>query len=227
MRIAVDENLVQRRGRAARNAMTVSVMLLLVAAALSFNTRYILPAYGCLLISLPLVIWGSNRAIKYLREPRPDQVIAKTLKGMDHAYQFYSFKFPAEQVLLCPNGLYALQLRMVDGKISCKGNQWHRKFVWSRILRLLTDEWLGNPGYQARTEANRLQHFLAERAPDLDVQVLPLAVFLHPDVELALDNPVVPAVIARDLKAYLRDAKPALPQETYKALTHFFDEQSA
>jgi hypothetical protein len=227
MRVVVDETLVQKRASAARNAMTISVALLLVAAALSFNPRYILPAYGCLMVSLPLVVWGSSRALKYVREPRPDQVVAKALKGLDHAYRLYSFKFPAEQVLLCPNGLFALQLRMVDGKISCRGTKWQRKFVWSRIFRLLTDEWLGNPGSQAQTEADKLRRFLTERAPDLDIQVQPLAVFLHPNVELRLDNPAVLAVTVRDLKAHLRDARPALPQDTYTALTRLFDERSA
>lgn len=234
MRIVSNEKLIQRRAATARNAITIGILMMIAAAVMSFTPRYVPLAYVSLFISLPLVSWGVNRGERWLGKPRPDQALAKALKGLDHSHQLYSLVLPAEHVLLSPTGLFVLHVKLLDGKISCHGEKWHRQFTWLRLLRAWSEERLGNPSKAAREEAEALRRFIAGRLPDaiplaqseVDGPIQPVVVFIHPDVELEVVEPTVPAMPLRDLKTYLRTAPKTLPQETYKALTHLFNEQS-
>jgi hypothetical protein len=226
MRVIVNEKLVTKRSTAARNATTIGLVLLVLTVILSFRPGYVLAAYGVLLISFVLLGWGAGRGARWLQEPRPDQRVAKALKGLDNKYQLYSFLLPAEQVLLCPTGLFVLLLKLTDGKIKCHGEKWHRKFTFWHIFLWLAEERLGNPSKRANAEAQKLRRFVTNRLPEADILIQPVIVFVDPKAELEVVEPTVPAMLLSELKAYLRDAKTALPQKTYQALTQLFNEQA-
>jgi hypothetical protein len=95
MRVVTNDRLISRKAGIVRNAMTVGLVLMAVAAVAAFQPRYIAYAYASLLISFPLVNWGGRGAAKWLRSPRPDQVIAKALKSLDHSFQLFCYVLPA------------------------------------------------------------------------------------------------------------------------------------
>jgi hypothetical protein len=227
MRVVVNERLIKSRANAAKNATTIGLIMLVFALIASFNPRFVAIAYVSLLISLPLVGWGINRAEKWLRDPRPDQLVSKALKGLDHSHQLYVSMLPVEQVLLGPNGVFVLLIRLADGKISCHGDKWRRKFVFWRLFRLFSEEPLGNPSKQALTQADKLRRLVTARLPDQDVPIYPVIVFVAPHVELEVVDPAVPAVLLSDLKTRLRSVHGEMPHTTYKALADWLDEQAA
>jgi hypothetical protein len=227
MRVVVNERLIKSRANAAKNATTIGLLMLVFAVVASFNARFVLIAYASLLISLPLVGWGINRAEKWLRDPRPDQVVSKALKGLDHSHQLYSSVLPVEQVLLSPSGLFVLLIRLADGKIWCHGDKWRRRFVFGRLFRLFSEEPLGNPSKQAQAQAAKLRRLVTARLPDQDVPIYPVIVFVAPNVELTVVDSAVPAVLLSDLKAQLRSVNGEMPHTTYKALADWLDEQVA
>lgn len=227
MRVVVNERLIKSRANAAKNATTIGLIMLVLAVVASFSARFVLVAYASLLISLPLVSWGINRAEKWLRDPRPDQVVSKALKGLDHSYQLYSSVLSVEQVLLSPSGVYVLLIRLANGKISCHGSKWHRKFVFWRLFRLFSEERLGNPTKQAQAETNKLRRLVTARLPGQDVPIQPVIVFVDPHAELEAVEPAVPAVLLSDLKAQLRSVNSEMAPATYKALADWLDEQAA
>jgi len=226
MRIAINENWVQKQTGAARNSTNLGVFLMLIAMAMSFSARLVLYAYISLFISVPMLRWGLNRTERWLRKPRPDEALAKSLKGMDNSYQLFLFNLPAEHVLLAPTGVFVLNLKIQDGQISVHGDKWHRKFTAIRLLRLLFEEWLGNPTKEAQAAAEKLGRAINKRLPDLDVTPQPVVVFVNPGAKLEVENPTMPVTTLGDLKTYLRSVTSELPQETYKALSQVFHEQA-
>lgn len=228
MRVITNEPLVEKRARAAQRGMTIGVVLLFGAMFLSFNPRFVLLAYGLMLVGLVVVNWTGHAAGKWLRKPRVDQTLAKALKGLGHSHRLYSYLLPAEHVLLSPTGLYVLKAKLLDGRISCHGDSWRRQLSLGRLVRMLSEERLGNPSKQAQSETEMMRRFVTSHLPDVDVPMQPIVVFVDPKVELSVVEPTVPVVPLRDLKAHLREStgeKP-MPREALKALTDLFDEQA-
>jgi hypothetical protein len=208
--------------------MTIGVMLLFGAMVLSFNRRFVLHAYGLLLVGLVVVNWTGHAAGKWLRKPRVDQELAKALKGLSHSHRLYSYLLPAEHVLLSPTGLFVLKAKLLDGRIFCHGDHWRRQMSLGRLVRLLSEERLGNPSKQAQRETDVMRRFVTSHLPDMDVPMQPVVVFVDPKAELSVVEPTVPVVPMRDLKAYLRESvgERPMPRQTLKALTDLFDEQA-
>jgi hypothetical protein len=229
MRVIVNEAIVEERVGMARRAVTIGLMLLIAATLLSFTRRFVLLAYGLLLPGLIVINWGTRTAGKWLRKPRVDQTLAKALKGLGRGHRLYSYLLPAEHVIISPTGLFILKVKLQDGKISCHGEKWHRRFTLGLLLRLLSEERLGNPSKQARSETEQVRHFVTSHLPDIDVSMQPVVVFANPRAQLDVTEPTVPVMPLPDLKAYLRRSaeEKAMPRETLKALTDLFDEQAA
>jgi hypothetical protein len=229
MRIIVNENLIKKRAQTTQRAVILGVGLLGVAAVLSFNVRYLLPAYAMILPGMALSSWAMRSSDKWLRDPRTDQVLAKALKGLTQGYRLYSHILPAEHLLFSPAGLFILNVKHQDGKVSCRGERWHRPFNLGRVVRWLAEVPLGNPSRQVQAEVQRMQQFVSQHLPDTDVPMQPLVVFDSPKAELEIVEPTVPVLSLPDLKAYLRDAEKdkALPRQTQEALLHLFDQQAS
>jgi len=229
MRVVVDDKLIARRSQVAQRALLVGAVLLAIALVASFNPRYVLPAYGVVVLGTIVTTWGSRIGSKWLGDLRGDSVLAKVLKGLDNSYRLYNYVLPAEHVLLSPFGLFILRLQRQDGEISCHGSKWHRPFRMRRVFSLLSEEGLGNPIKQVQREAAQLHRFVADHLPDADAPTHPLIVFVNPKAELDIAEPVVPAVPVSALKRHLRHTAgdTRMPKETYKALTELFDEQAA
>jgi len=229
MRVVVNEKLIRKRAQTTQRAVILGVGLLGVAAVLSFNVRYLLPAYALILPGVALSSWAMRASDKWLSNPRTDQVLAKALKGLTQGYRLYSHILPAEQLLFSPTGLFILNVKHQDGKISCRGERWRRSFNLGRIVRWLAEVPLGNPSKQVQAEVQRMQQFVSQQLPDADVPMQPLVVFGSPKAELDIVESEVPVLALADLKAYLRDAEKdrAMPKQTQEALLRVFDQQAS
>ncbi len=227
MRVVVDEDQVKRRALAAQRGIILGVALLGAAAVLSFNPRYVLLAYGLIVPGVIMASWASRSGEKWLQEPRADQLLDKTLKGLTRGYSLYSYRLPAQHVLLSPASLFILNIKRQEGKISCRGEKWHRPLTLRRLWRFLTEEPLGNPTKEVRDEVQAMQRFVNEHLPDADVPIQSVIVFTDATVDLDLVDPAVPTMRVGDLKHYLRGASKGrtMPKETQKALRDLFDEQ--
>ncbi len=228
MRLVINDKLAERRSRAAQRALTIGIMLLLSALGASFYPRYVLLAYPLMLLATILLTWATRTGDKWSGDSRSDKVLAKVLKGLDHRHRLYSYLLPAEHVLLSPAGIFVLKVKRQDGEISCHSGKWRRRFSLGRLLRMLSEEQLGNPTKQARLETGKLRRFVASHLPDVDVPIQPVIVFINPRAELDVVEPTMPAMLLSALKAYLRNAMAdrKMPQERLKALIDLFSEQA-
>lgn len=210
MRIITNEEFIQRRGKIARWASLIGLGILFLGLIASLNEQYLYLSLVALLIGFVLANIGSFNANRYLKEPRPDQVLAKVLRGFDNNYHLYSYTAPIPHVLLTPSRVYALMVKTQDGVIRHQGNRWRRDFGLRRILFFFGEEALGNPTRDARAEAERLQRDLEKAFGEEAPPVEPLIVFTHPSVQLKVTEPPagetddVPAMTGKDMKKYVR-----------------------
>ena len=229
MQIYTNEPYVKRRARQGQYITWVSMAILLVGAGISF----FYPQYvGIALICLPIGFVGSNIGSAYMRrfvrKPRPDEEIARSLKGLDDRFEYYAWQLPVANVLLGPSGLYAIIVRDVDGVVTARDGKWKQPFTISRIFTIFAREGLGNPTREAMDEASRLQTWIQRNQPELVIEPKPVVVFTHPKAQLNLANPGVTVVTLSQLKERVRktiDAKDIkLSDATRKQLSLLFAE---
>jgi hypothetical protein len=229
MRVIVNDPLVAKRSTWGRRIMSIGFAALILAIVFSLKRETILTAYGVMVAGLILVNAGAVVGGKWMRRPRPDETLAKALKGLDHGSRLYNYLLPVDHVLLSPGGLVVLTLKTQDGQIIGRGDKWQRRLNLWGALSALFEAKLGNPSRQARNEAAKVQDWLHTHLPDTEVPVRPVIVFANPKAQLWLEGPSVPAFALADLKGYLRTAlkEKSLPQATLQALTDLCDEQAA
>jgi hypothetical protein len=228
MKIITNEDLVARKSKFARNISLVSMVLLLAGLLIT----WLLP--GRMLLATLLVVLGfiganigAHNANRWLKEPRPDQVLAKVMRGFDNQHRLYNYTTVASHAFLTPGGVFTFTVKPQDGQISCQGSKWNQEFDWRRTLRFFSDEALGNPTKEALAEAESLRQALVEVWPGDDVpETQPVIVFTSPQVSLEVDNPTVPAVTGNSLRAYIRQRRKEmhLTPEQRKELYRIFDE---
>lgn len=228
MRVIVNEPLVAKRSTWGRRIMSVGFLALILAVVLSLKRETVLPAYGLMVAGLVFVNAGAVVGGKWMRSPRPDQILDKALKGLNHGSRLYNYLLPVDHVLLSSVGLFVLTLKTQDGQIIAHGDKWQRRLnLWGALMGVFESK-LGNPSRQARNEAAKVQDWLHTHLPDAEVPVRPLIVFVDPKAQLFLQEPSVPAFALADLKGYLRMMlkEKWLPQPALQALTDLCDEQA-
>lgn len=177
---------------------------LLVGTVNPNYSRMVLASFACLGIGFIAAQIGSYNQRRFNRPPRPDEKLAKELKGFDDRYSLYSWMLPAPYVFLGPSGVYAFALREQNGEVINDRDKWKHKGSKLGFLLAFSNEGIGNPGLDAESDAAKLQKYIAQRLPDANVEVQPLALFINPQVKLELKSPAVPAVKPDQLKTLLR-----------------------
>jgi hypothetical protein len=230
MKIIVNDSLIARRARLGKIATLVGLGLLVVGLIVSLvlpQAPYFWVSLGCLLGGIVASSIGGANMSRWVREPRADQVLARSLKGFDDRYHLYNYTLPAPHVLLTPIGLYVLTAMNQEGVIRYQGGKWHRDFNPARLLRFMVDEGLGQPFVQADDEVRALQRFLAANELEDGVEIESLVVFVHPKAQLVVEDLPRPALMPKDLKKAIRSDQKKLPADRYRRLQELFDGQVA
>ncbi len=167
-------------------------------------TWALLGTIGSLILGFILASIGGYNTRRFGRSPRPDERIAKELKGFDDRYSLYTYLAPAAFVFMGPSGIYTFAVREHGGKIVNTGDKWQHKGSRLNFLLAFSNEGIGNPSADAVEDADKMQKFLAEHAADVPAEVQPLVLFANPNAQLELKSPAVPVIKPDGLKALLR-----------------------
>ena len=147
---------------------------------------------------------GGYNTRRFGRSPRPDERIAKELKGFDDRYSLHVYSTPASFVFLGPSGIYTFAVREHGGKVINTGDKWQQKGSRLNFLLAFSNEGIGNPSADAIADAEKVQKFLTQHDPDATVDVQPLVLMANPTAQLELKSPVIPVIKPDGLKALLR-----------------------
>jgi hypothetical protein len=210
MKNTVNEAFIQRRAKLARWSSLIGLGVLFLGLLASFNQQYFYYSLPALIIGFLLANVSGFNANRYLKEPRPDQVLVKVLRGFDNSYHLFNYTAPIPHVLLTPSHVYALLVKPQEGVIRVRGKRWGRAFSLRRVFLLFGEESLGNPPRDALADANRLHAQLEKTFGDNAPAVEPVVIFTNPGVELDMgeaspaEGPDVPVLTGSALKKYIR-----------------------
>jgi hypothetical protein len=200
-------------------------------------------SFGALFVGFLCASIGSYYINRYARRrwpgsrfvERPDQVLQRSLKGLDDKFAYFAQSLPAGYVLAGPNGITIFALRSDKGRVIVEGDKWREPFSFTRLFTFFAREGVGNPQQELEDQKTRLRSLLAQAAgegdglPSLaDTPMDGAVVFLNPDTQLALTNSAIPVLrpdqIKDHVRARVKEAK--VPGATQRALLDFLAQKA-
>jgi hypothetical protein len=151
--------------------------------------------------------WGHN--------PRPDEIVDKSLKGMGREFTVYHYVTPVSHLLVGPAGIWTIMPNFQGGLIAYEKNRWKAKgggFLQS-YMRMFGQENLGRPDLESEAEIDSARRYLTRVLPEGTElpQVNSLLLFANPKVELKVEDAPLPALTPKDLKDFLREKSKEKP----------------
>lgn len=227
-----DEARIKRLKRASQYISAFGFLLLVAALILGFVNpdRYL----GLQVVALPIG-WllsqiGLYLAHRYLRSPRPDEVLDEALRKVARQGRMYHYLLPAPHVLLTPAGPIVLVAKYQTGRISADGDRWRQGGV-GIFRKFFSQEALGNPTKEAERYVKALASYIDRQAPEVEeVPVGAIIVFTSKNIaDLDVEESSIPALHYTKLRGYLKQqglGEP-LPQATHAALQEAFDRKAS
>lgn len=162
--------------------------------------------------------WPGSRFVE-----RPDEMLERNLKGLDDKFAFFSQSLPASYLLAGPNGITVFALRSDKGKVIVDGNRWKEPFTLTRFFTFFAREGVGSPDQDLEVQKEKLRTLLAQGDGLAEVPMDGAAVFLNPQIQLQLNNPVIPVLKPEQVKDYVRARvkEARVPNATQKSLVEF------
>jgi hypothetical protein len=227
MKVYTNTAYIKRRSAVGKWASLAGLVILGLGLVVSLrDPKLFYVSFITLIAGFLLSNVGIYYANRYVRQDRPDAVLAGALKGFDDRYTLYQFLLPVSHVLLEPGGLTVFILKPQEGQILYQNGKWRNKQGWGRVLRWVGQEGLGHPEKEVQSETQALGDWLHKQAPDLDAPIRGAVLFTNAKADVILDNPPVSALVPKQLKGWLRKAGklPPLPPATVEQLTGVLDQ---
>jgi hypothetical protein len=224
MRVIIDHDKIQRRATASHVASLGGLMIILGNVALSLWKPQPRGLTAFLLfIGFAVSTIGIYFANRWVKKPRPEEVLDRALKGLDDRCRLYHYldKGP-DHLLLTPSGLVPIETRGGEGVFEYSQGKWRQRISMGKALRFFVEEPLGNPITDAQRMAARLAGSL-EKLGAVGVPIQPIVVFTHPAASLARKGTPIPVCQPKQLRGELPKNLPQLPSEIYKQLREVLD----
>lgn len=219
MNIVRNEKLVKRNRRLAQIAMLASLLIMAAASFVAFQYQEwsFYAVIAVLAVGFPLSQIGLFMTNRWGRNPRPDELLDKALKGLDKKYSIYHFASPVSHLLLGPAGVWVLFPYFQSGEISYAKGRWQQKrsgllFLY---LKIFAQEGLGRPDLEVLAEVDKLKKVFNKLLPEGKIPPINAAlVFTHENATINVpenESPPAETVHARKLKDLLRKAAKSEP----------------
>lgn len=205
MRIVRNTGWIERRRKTGRILVFTGLLFLVLAFFLTFAQNQILLSYVGLILGFLTFNGGMQQVARWSRKPRTDEVLDHILTRLNDRYAIVHY--PAipgrrpDHVVITPSGVVALTPREVGGKVTLDGRRWKRSAF--RQMFNLGGPQLGNPTIENESQVASLEAFLQEQ--QIDVDVLGVVVFVHPDIEIEMRDPETEVVHIHELYDFIRE----------------------
>ena len=209
MRTVTNTKLIQRNSKIGQYTTLGSLGLMVVAMIISYRMQNE-PAYwlGALLVGFFLFQIGTYFTNRWGRNPRPNEVIDKSLKGLGRDFIAYHYVTPVSHLLVNPAGVWAILPYYLNGVVSYDKKRWRLKGggVIQGYLRLFGQDTIGRPDLEAEAAIDSAQRYFKKVLPEgTEIPTIQtLLLFANPKVELNVEGAPMPALKAKDLKDFMR-----------------------
>ena len=235
MRVNTNEKFIQNKARLGKYSSLGGLAVLTGGMIINFSKPELFElSLFCLVIGFGIASVGSYNVSRWVKPPRGDEVLVKSLKGLSNKYRLYNYILPVPHILLAPFGLYVFHCKKQDGQVTYRGNnKWHQKVDVKRRFRLFFggEQPVGNPVNELASDMGTLANILKRLLPDEDIEINGAIIFTNKDVSLNVDaQDTAPILQPDDIKKFLIEEQKRKDNWTLEKLNKVaeaLDEQAA
>jgi hypothetical protein len=223
MKTVIDNAKIKRRAALSNAASVGGLLVLLASVALPYLRPEMAAAASILMvIGLAVSMTGIYFANRWVKRPRPEQVLDEALKGLSDSHVlFHYLRMPADHVLLTPVGLLVIETVNLEGVFSYANGRWRERMGLGRALRWIVEEHLGDPLKAAQEAASDLRRRL--ESENLKAPVRAVVVFTHPRAVVETAGAALPVVKAEKLKKHAQEKGVKLPADAVEAVRGYLE----
>jgi len=225
MRIIIDQEKLNRRASLSHAASLGGLLILLSSVAISLWKPELSTLTAVMLFAgFTISVVGIFYANRWVKKPRPENVIDQALKGLSNQYWIYHYLLPCDHVLLTPSGLVVIETCNLEGKFSYRKGKWRQKLTFGRAMRFFVEEKLGNPITRAQFIAQIMKDNLgAQDFYGSNIPVHAVVVFTNPFAEINIENSPIPVCFPAKLSNRLPKRTPKLPENDYLKVREYLN----
>jgi len=209
MEIISNEKLIKRNARIGQITMLAGLGVLLGGMYISFTNpeEYFSLSIAALFVGFILSQIGIYFSNRWGKRPRPDEILDKSLKGLDSKYTLLHYRSPASHLLIGPAGIVVLIPKTQGGTISFSNGRYRQK-GGNLYLKIFGQEGIGRPEIEVKSETENVEKYLKSKFPETELpQVEGILVFTNPKVTIDIDeqqDPPAESVLSEKLKDLIR-----------------------
>ena len=228
MKIIIDRQTLARRARLSHAASLGGLLVLLSSVGISlWQPSWTLLTGLLLFAGGSLAIVGIYFANRWVKKPRPEDLLDQALKGLDDRHRLYHYSLPCDHLLLTPGGIIAIETVPLEGVFTYRDGKWRQRMTPGRAMRFFGEERLGNPIDRAQASAGSIKGRLVEEIPEAaSLEARGMVVFTNPFVELNIEKSPLPICKADKVRARLPKDGSKLSMDTYRQIQEKLDEMA-
>lgn len=218
MRIVRHSTHINKQKRKSKWLAAIGFLILASAMFIAMMPDLLLIAYVAMIGGFIMFNMGMQGIGRWTRNPRNDQILDARMKSLSDQVTLVHYaklgeKHVIDHLAIYPGGLALLNAKEIDGSIKQRGRSWQKKGGIFRKLFAFSGPQLGNPSFENDRNMPVVEKWLADNK--MEVDVVAATVFLHPRVDLEIEDPDYPVLHAEEVPEFLRD----LPtDETFTAV---------
>lgn len=233
MKIYIDEKMVNRNKKIGNALKIISMIIMVIGLIIVFqpsvseNIFLTTTVFSIVIVGFFLSSIGNFLSSRFGQSPRPDELINKSLKGLDDRYSIYHYNTPVTHLLIGPAGYWSITPSFIDGTLEFneKRKTWRRK-GGSFINKFIAQESLGNPQKELSMAQKDLDRYFRKNKMAFDIQLEGAVLLLNKTVQLE-ENPDEEILIVKGDKFKDKIRKIAkdspIAMEEFKELQEHFE----
>lgn len=206
MQLYVNSGLIQRNNVLGRVLAFAGLGLSIAAAVIVImNQNLLLLTLILMLVGGFMAQLGTAYFNRYGREPRVDQILATSLKGLDDRHALFHYLLGVDHVLFTPAGVFALIPRWEEGEVRYADGDWFNRKPRGRLALANRERALRGLERQTEREVKTLDRSLRRRLDtDEDFNVRAIIVFVSEGTQVDAEGAPYQTVHRKKLKGFVR-----------------------
>ena len=189
MKISINEKLIKRNKTITQISLYSAIALIAIGLFMSFSNPdkakvllsylVLLPAY----VLMQINVFMSN---KWGRNPRIDQIISNSLKGLDNRYSLYHYTTPISHLLVGPAGIWIIKPYHQHGIISYdeKKKKYIQKGGGNFLTKLFAMDTLSDIERETQRQISTFNKYFEKIGLKEYPKPLIANVFFHPEAKI-------------------------------------------
>ena len=210
MKTVINTNLVKRNAKIGQYTSFGALVVLGIGLLITFKwPNLFIYSLAALLVGFFMSQVGIHYTNRWGRNPRPDEIVDKSLKGLGREFTVYHYVTPVSHLLVGPAGVWTIMPNFQSGTIAYVKNRWRAKgggFLQA-YMRMFGQDNIGRPDLESEAEIDSAKRYFKRVLPEgTEIpEVRSALLFANPKVELKTEGAPIPALTPKDLKDFLRE----------------------